>query len=832
MGKLFFKNKKILFLLGFVLFLSLIIPHFALAIDCGTCDIYGAGCNPGCESSVDAWGVCTCNEITTIEETSNFCPGALPFVSWAWWKCILEFIASLPFKIPFFFVAGLGIALAILGGLLLLFLQGIAGQLIYYSLNLTSKVPFNIATIAGEVRNLALQLLFLFLAIIGLATILKIQEYQFRKALVPLIVVALLINFSTPIVVAIVNIGNSLTNAFFTWGEITPGPDLRIIEPSELLDTIKTGLKALVLITLQNGKFFEHIDESIIQLTSLAAIGFIIALFYIAAALVIAIFGLIFFMRVVFIWLLIIIAPIAFVTAIFKTKEIKAILPGPLNWDTWWEWLLEWSFMGVGLALWLALAMKLKVAGKVLFPYIPPSDLPLEISGGVYQDMVKTVFGNMFGYLAALVALWIGVTTAPGMMGQMTSQAFGKAKGFVTAVAAGGAIAMGAGAIAGFKGGFGNQWKKRLEGLKEGEKPSVGKTLKAGVSGVGAGLSSGLATMTRRGLGEGLAGIAKPIPAEIKKEAAPFWLKREFITGKEEAKKYVEESYEREGPKGVENIVKSKSVTDELRIAALNKLLEEKKVSKELVENPEGQRIILSDYEETARLGNTKKTAKMERAALSLGEDFGEIARKTGIYTDDKEKKDKAMGIDTYTKKIIASVKTAGDVEELQKSWWDEKENPGAMDTAEKFWTGNQWAAAGREFGKDIVDALESTIDKLREFKKNNNEDRYKDFVRQRPGLARYSETGAAQELGFSSFYDLAPEAIKFKEEERVVEGKVVKIKIPRYENIREILAEKPVPTPPPPAPPSPAPPPPAPGRPPYGPTAPGAPSRRLPGRT
>jgi hypothetical protein len=41
--------------------------------------------------------------------------------------------------------------------------------------------------------------------------------------------------------------------------------------------------------------------------------------------------------------------------------------------------------------------------------------------------------------------------------------------------------------------------------------------------------------------------------------------------------------------------------------------------------------------------------------------------------------------------------------------------------------------------------------------------------------LARYSATGAAQELGFPSWYELAPEGVRR-----------------RYRNIREILAEKP----------------------------------------
>jgi len=782
MGKLLSKNKKILFLLGFVLFLSLtLIPRFALAIDpCSDfneeeCEQYREDLNCVWVVSSNPYQPAHCE--TAVQETSSFCPGAMPFVSWAWWKCILEFTASLPLKIPVFSVAVIGIILAILGAILLFFLQGIAGQLIYYSINFASIVPPEIGTIATEVRSLALQLLLLFLAIIGLATILKIQEYQFRKTLVPLIVVALLISFSTPIVEAVVNIGNSLTNAFFGWGDVklgNNGSDFKIIELSEMLEPLKTGGEALVGILFTNGHFFDHFFDSLIILGVLGSVGFIMALFYISAALIICVFGLVFFIRVVFIWLLIIIAPIAFVSAVFKTKEIKAIFVGPLNWDGWWTSLLEWSFMGVGLAIWIALAMKLKDVGKGLFIYVastptaaPATSTYSQIFTGPFTKMTSDLFGIIFGYLGAVVALWLGATTAPGMMGQMASQVYGKAKGFVTAVAAGGAIAVGAGAIAGAKKGFGSRWAER--------KPGVGGTIKAGVSGIGAGVKSGLTTMTRRGFGKGLAEIAKPIPAEIKEEAVSLWAKRKFITTKEEAKKNIDETFEEEGPKGVERIVTSKLDTDVTRKAALDKLMEENKVSKELVGNSEGQRIILSDYEEAARHLDKKKMSKIERTALSLGEDFGEIARKTGIYTTNDKNKDNTKGITTYTQHIIASTKTADDVKQLQKGWW---ENPSAMETAQKFWTGAQWGAAARQFGKEFIESLEPIITQLKSLQTANDKNGYLQYVWSRPGLARFSETTPAQELGFSSFYELAPKSIKKDKK--------------RYPNIKAILAEKP----------------------------------------
>jgi hypothetical protein len=128
--------------------------------------------------------------------------------------------------------------------------------------------------------------------------------------------------------------------------------------------------------------------------------------------------------------------------------------------------------------------------------------------------------------------------------------------------------------------------------------------------------------------------------------------------------------------------------------------------------------------------------------------------------------------------KVIAGVKTADDIKQLEKGVIHEE---AAMTAMQKFWTGAQWGAAAREFGKELVDALEPLINQLRTFKETNDVRGYLHFVWERPGLARYSATGAAQELGFPSWYELAPEGVR-----------------KRYRNIREILAERPSTSPPP----------------------------------
>ena len=829
------KNKKIIYILEFGLFLTLILFQFAWAQDCSQFNGLEAACEttPGCTYDRDTN---TCVSYTVgpgelpKEEGAPWCPAAPWDIFGILW-CVFQFIFSLPVKIIFLLPAAIGIVVAILGAILLMVAQPLATWMIDNSINLATKasIPSAVLAISDEVRKLSLGLLFLFLAFIGLATILRIAEYQARKALVPLLIIALLINFSSSITGAVVDIGNSFTKSFVSLAK-TEG-ELKFVDVNDILGVFTESLEGMWDVFWENGEFFTYLFKQgfgqnwtgqiyskgpfIVDIGAIALVGFAAALFFILAGLVIILFGLIFFIRTIFIWILIIVAPIAFVTAVFRTKEIKSMFPGPLNWDTWWTWLLEWSFMGMALAFWLFLAVQLKGV-SALIPNIElgeaissPSAVsltsevspPINFDGSALSDENKEsgkmttaqltadsvkeepgqgiggeadigastrtisqktlkLFNTLFKYLAPTIVLWIGVTTAPGMMGQMAGQAFGTAQSLLGGVISGAVIAGSAfvGAAAGAKGG---------------------------------GIGTRLATGAREGFVKGTTafaretGLTKLAPEEVRMGISG-WARKAGVYGREEraralaeeeekGKKYAENRYKREGVRGLEGVIESRWESDEYKTAAIDKLIEEKKLRDEVATSPKVKRLILSDYEKAARLSDKKKMGMIERTLVStLGEDFGKIAEKEGIYTAADKAKDKGKGIDTYTKKIIASVKTADDVKQLQKDWW---ENPEAMETAQKFWTGAQFGAAGREFGREFIESLTPLITQLKNFKQANDVSGYLHFVWDRPGLARYSETAAAQELGFGSFYELAPEAIKSN---------------PKYRNIRNILAEKP----------------------------------------
>lgn len=123
--------------------------------------------------------------------------------------------------------------------------------------------------------------------------------------------------------------------------------------------------------------------------------------------------------------------------------------------------------------------------------------------------------------------------------------------------------------------------------------------------------------------------------------------------------------------------------------------------------------------------------------------------------------------------KLIDGIKE-DDMKSLNKDFFKSKK---ATKIAEQFWTGRQWSAAVREYKRDAVNALEDIYKELNKIKQNNDSEGYKRLIWETQGLAGFSQSGVAQQLGVRSFWAFAPERI-------IKEG---------YKNIGEVLAEKPI---------------------------------------
>jgi hypothetical protein len=707
-----------------------------------------------------------------------------------WFECILGYISTLFFRLPLFFFALLGIALA---ALLILIgdkvIVPIVAQLM--DLSLTTHLYDDVKGFWESVRNFSLELVGIFLAIVGLATIFRFIPYHARRFFVSLCVAAILVNFSFAICKELILVANDFTATignYFKVGIITAqvgGVESEVKSSLEdfenVFDTLWKSLfeqffPNIWKIFIIDGSIpaFFTTAESLGQPKVTGPILIIIALiatsFWIFAFLclyviiVLAAFGVVFLIRMVFLVALIAVAPIAFLTAGFATREIKQIFPQFLNWEGWWPAFLEWAFIGVPLIIWLGVGVHLleRLSSQPSF-VVSSGGAPPNVGAAMTwaSSLILDLFRPFLAVLAFAVALHLGIKSSPGMMRQAVEGIFGVLK-LVTgavAVAVTAAFTAGVGAAAGAAAAGASKLGAIGAGLKAG-------TLEGGRAFVGS-------------LAKGVPGL-KAIPEELRPGIETVealtkrvpWVRRPLIYEKKEAEEEVEKTLKEKGPRGVLEMAESKIVGPVARRAAIQKAMEERfDRGEEWVKDKEMRRLILQSYEEAAKKGDKKTMAMIERRLVKslmedseLQESFKKIATKHKMYDEAKE--------GPFVERIIKRAKSIDDLKQLQGKWW---ENTAIREMAERFWTGAQWGAAAREFGKELVDALEPLINQLKTFKQTNDVRGYLHFVWDRPGLARYSATGAAQELGFPSWYELAPDGVRR-----------------RYRNMREILADKP----------------------------------------
>jgi hypothetical protein len=317
------QNKKILILAAGVGLVLVLVPfYFAEAID------------------IADW--CGC---TGIQSVNPAC----------WLRCLAEAILSLPIRILFAILVGIiGIG-ALIAGLLYAAVSAIVTWLIQVVLQVGivpgSNVP-GIVEIGWEFSRQFANLFFILaLAFIGLATVLKIREYEAKKALPTLIIIALLINFTPVIVGFVVDIGNIVTNFFL---EKAGG----IKSFGDIMSAAWTYLTtSLPQIFLEDGQFFEKLPEIMGEFLGIVIYGAVLFIFFNVAMFIYLIISMIFLFRTVILWILMILAPIAFLSKVFPdTKTTRMVFPNILHWDKWWETLIQWTIIGIPIAFFLYLS--------------------------------------------------------------------------------------------------------------------------------------------------------------------------------------------------------------------------------------------------------------------------------------------------------------------------------------------------------------------------------------------------------------------------------------------------------------------------------------------
>ena len=238
------------------------------------------------------------------------------------------------------------------------------------------------------IRDFTNMLFVIALVVIGLATALRIQEYQAQKALPLLIIIAILINFTPVICGVIIDAANIFMNFFLK--EIT-------------------GLRVLINVFSQQGSLLGEMFSHPFDIRyAAAALGKTIGLitFGFIATFVFLMYAILFIMRYIMVWILVIVSPLAFFSRIFPGSQ-KYLFKSILGWDEWWKQFIEWSLVGVVGAFFLYLAEQL----MILAPDFIPGVYPEGVAGTIATPLIDFI-NNLLPYGVVLGFLIIGFLTA------------------------------------------------------------------------------------------------------------------------------------------------------------------------------------------------------------------------------------------------------------------------------------------------------------------------------------------------------------------------------------------------------------------------------------
>ncbi|MBM3257788.1 MAG: hypothetical protein FJZ05_01035 [Candidatus Nealsonbacteria bacterium] len=561
----------------------------------------------------------------------------------------------------------------------------VAGEPISYTD--PSKNPF--IAIGWELtRDFSNIIIVLALVVIGLGTALRLTGYQAQKTLPALILIALLINFTPIICGLVVDAANILMN-FFTKEGFAAGNSFINMTTSQW-----ANIRALT-----GTKLYDPISSN--KAIAAAVASLMIVVFNLVASLIYLVFAFLLTLRYIAIWVIVILSPLAFVSYILPdTRKL---------WHDWWKQLIQWSFIGVVAAFFLYLSDHMLWATKsILFE----SAKDVGSAPGLAQ-----IFNNIMPYGIVIVFLVIGLQLS------LSSSAAG-AKGALNFVQKSGKTVGGwAGkrslAFARDKTPEGvRRWAERQAAAKkwgEGEKGIKGALKRA---------ASDPLTRARRGMG-GLmvSGFNEKLDTGKSYETAK---KQDTAKNLEDYRKAISEA---------EKAGTMKAMVEK---GQLNDALDKSKFGNSAL--TEGE--LLKTYEKAAKMGDFDTIGGIERSLVNNPEavaNFAGILHKMdrNKYDENGLTKEDRLEYKNYRHKIMGGVRTADDMKQLQKGWYD---NEDLMEYANSSFGAHQITQAAMVHGKSFTD-------KFTNFAQRRGPDWYTEVIKREDGSYKMRNAGAIQFL-------------------------------------------------------------------------------------
>jgi hypothetical protein len=267
----------------------------------------------------------------------------------------------------------------------------------------------NSAFTAGwtSVRDLSNMLIVLGFVIIGIATALRFKNYEATKLLAPLIVMAILINFSGLFVGLIIDGSNLLTKGLISQGGANSAGTVYY---NMVVNFANKTFAADTTIYSDPTKYLTAtVTVSFIWLT-VAATFFYLAIVFIARYAILA--------------FLYVLAPLAFVCKVFPLPAAQKI------WNEWWDNFIKWSFVGVGGAL------VINISAGVMRNIGTTTDPTTGMSSVNITDLMVVLLFLVIGFKMVRKGSAMGAGTVMGLAGGAFGLAMG-ATGKISKFAAG-----------------------------------------------------------------------------------------------------------------------------------------------------------------------------------------------------------------------------------------------------------------------------------------------------------------------------------------------------------------------------------------------------------
>lgn len=539
------------------------------------------------------------------------------------------------------------------------------------------------------VRNFTNMFFIVGLIVIGIATAIRYKDYQAQKLLPKLLLVALLINFTPALAAGVINASDTAMNHFLAGAGIggltTVTEDLDVPDGSQA-NTLDGYVEGYISWAARQRDSREMYFGQAVFLTFFAW----------GTALILLMFALLFMVRYVILWLLIIVSPLAFFAYVFPGTREKI-------WDQWWEQFINWCIIGIPAAITLMLGTQiLRQVGEMS----AESGLDADTLGqGIVTFVVSFTLPLIFLAIGYLITLQVG---AKG------SEAIIKA-GKTAGKNAPGLAVKGAGWAT--KKAMPERAKRRIEKMSK-EKAPTKKEMKE-------------------------MGTLKRTRAEVGKRIMPHALRREvgrraLGAVEAEAKEIDKAEKEAEGksPERKLSEIRSPTTRRTTKIGDFRKSIEQKQL-RILEKMGMTQKEMVKMGRQTLK-ASPEKFNEIAKALPHLTEEMGkgvseETRKKAGLTMTPEEREDYG----TLTQKIIAEL-SPGDIKKLSKETIKDEE---VTEAIHKFWTGRELSAAAQQFGREFTDKFNR---EARAPKRGADW-----YVHENRPALNYLRGSAAQDLGF-----------------------------------------------------------------------------------